>query len=206
MPDSDPALLDLILHAREERNIEYKGSSGQEPFAWGVDAVNSRIARTTMAMANIGGGSIVIGMDQVAPDAWEPNGVSDEVDASYQQDRVQEYVNGRADPFVELAVRHVGWEERRFVIVQVNGFRELPLVCTRNGMHLREAAIYTRTYARHESAEIRTQSEMRELLDRAIAVGVEQRLQPIIAALRGLISPQTQPSDAKRFEQQRGNL
>ncbi len=206
MPDSDPALLDLILHGREERNIEYKGSSGQEPFAWGVDAVNSRVARAAMAMANIGGGSIVIGMDQVEPDAWEPNGVSDEVDASYQQDRVQEYVNGRADPFVELAVRHVSLEERRFVIVQVNGFRDLPVVCTRNGTHLREAAIYTRTYARHESAEIRTQSEMRELLDRAIAVGVEKRLQPIVAALRGVVAVPSLPSDEERFEQQRGNL
>jgi len=206
MPDTDPALLDLIRRRREERSIEYKGSSGRQPFAWGNDAVNSRIARTAMAMANIGGGSIVIGMDEGDTDRWDPNGVSPEVDAGYQQDDVQVYVNGRADPFVELAVRHVDWEGRRFVIIQISGFRELPVVCTRNGTHLREAAIYTRPFAKHETAEIRTQSEMRELLDRAIAVGVEQRLQPIVAALRAVVAVQPQSTDAERFEQQRGNL
>jgi len=206
MPDRDLVLLDLIQHGREERNIEYKGSSGREPFAWGVDPVNSRIAKSAMAMANIGGGSIVVGVDQAGPDRWVANGVSIAVDASSQQDRVQEYVNGRADPFVELAVLHAEIEGRRFVVIQVTGFRELPVVCTRNAHHLREAAIYTRTYTRHETAEIRTQSEMRELLDRAIAVGVEKRLQPIVAALRAVVTVEPQPSAIDLFEQQRGNL
>ena len=68
MAEADAALASLILRGREDRNLEYKGTRGVDPFAWGPARVNATIARTAMAMANIGGGSIVIGMDQVRPD------------------------------------------------------------------------------------------------------------------------------------------
>ncbi|MHB8576085.1 MAG: ATP-binding protein [Dehalococcoidia bacterium] len=187
-------------------NIEYKGSSGTESFEWGRDSARSKIARTVMAMANIGGGSIVIGMDQIGADRWQANGVRADVDAGYQQDSVQQYINQRADPYVELAVRHVDYGGRRFIVIQVSGFAELPVVCTRNGAEIREAAIYTRSFEKHESAEIRTQSEMRELLDRAIEVGVQQRLRPIIEAMRETLTASPPASDIARFEGQRGDL
>jgi predicted HTH transcriptional regulator len=123
MTDVDSRLAGLIRHRREERALEYKGTRGQEPFAWGPDAVNAKIARTCMAMANIGGGAIVIGMDQVGPDEWEPNGVEESIATSYQQDRVQRYVNQRADPFVELTVYHHHQDGRHFVIIDVAGVR-----------------------------------------------------------------------------------
>lgn len=124
-----------------------------------------------MAMANIGGGSIVIGMDQIGPDEWVANGVAAQVDTSYEQDRVQQYVNRRADPFVEMFVSHITVDQRPFVIIQISGFDELPVVCTDPVERiLRQAAIYTRPREKHETAEIRSQSEMRELLDRAIRV------------------------------------
>ena len=206
MQDTDPVLLDVVLHGREERNLEYKGSSAGESYAWGTDSVNSGIARTAMAMANIGGGSIVIGVDEVSPGVWEPNGVSPKVASSYRQDDVQVYVNGRADPLVELAIRHVDWEGRRFVVTQINGFTELPVVCTKNAGNLKEAAVYTRPYAKHETAEIRTQSEMREILDRAIEVGVRKRLQPMLESLRDTLGTWPYASDDARFDAQRGSL
>ncbi len=206
MPDADPVLVDLVRRGREQRNLEYKGSSVGEPFAWGTDPVNSRITRTIMAMANIGGGSIVIGVDEVSPGVWVPNGVDESVAASYRQDDVQVYVNGRADPYVELSVRRVDWERRRFVVIQVNGFIELPVVCTRNAGSLKEGAVYTRPYAKHETAEIRTQSEMREILDRAIEVGVQKRLRPIVEALRDTLNVRLDVSDEQRFDAQREGL
>ena len=109
MADNDPALLDLILRGHEERSIEYKGSNSHnplaEPFAWNLDVVRAKVARTAMAMANIGGGAIVIGMDEVTRDHWEANGVVAEVAASYTQDAVQQYINQRADPYVTITVR-----------------------------------------------------------------------------------------------------
>jgi len=176
-------LNEFIQRGREERNLEYKGTRGPEPFAWGPDSVNAKIARTAMGMANIGGGTIVIGMDQAGPDRWEPNGVDDVVDASYQQDRVQQYMNRRADPYVEMTLYHHDLDGVRFVIIEIAGFGELPVVCTGGSGVLRQGAVYTRSFSKHETVEIQSQSEMRELLDRAIEVGVENRLRPVFKEL-----------------------
>ncbi|MGI8549232.1 MAG: ATP-binding protein [Dehalococcoidia bacterium] len=199
----DPVLVALIRVRRESRDLEYKGSSGREPYVWGVDRIKARIARTAMAMANIGGGAIVIGMDQVGSDTWEANGVSLEVDRSYEQDQVQQYINGRADPYVKLAVLHLQLENQRFVVIQVEGFDELPVVCTTpaSGV-LRQGAIYTRSYAKNATVEIQSQSEMRELLDRAIEVGVRKRLRPFDEILaRGIAMSQSDIA-SRLFEKQ----
>lgn len=206
--NQDPALAEFVTNGREERNLEYKGARGREPFIWGPYPVKAKIARTAMAMANIGGGVIVIGMDEVAADRWEANGVTAEVDQSYQQDNLQQFVNQHADPYVELAVRHIDVNGMRFVIIQISGFRESPVVCTQgDGQYLRPAAIYTRSFAKHETIEVQNPAEMRELLDRAIEAGVERRLRPFMHAFRelfGVFSPED--LNARRFEEQRGDL
>lgn len=204
--NQDPALAEFVTRGREERNLEYKGTQGREPFVWDAYAVKAKLARTAMAMANIGGGVIVIGMDEVAPDQWQANGVTTEVGQSYRQDDVQQFVNQHADPFVELALRHIDVDGRRFAIIQVSGFRESPVICLRgDGQHLRPAAVYTRSFTKHETIEVQGPSEMRELLDRAIEAGVERRLRPIMQAFQetlGGMSPQD--VDVRRFEEQRG--
>lgn len=208
MADTDPTLRAFVTHGREERNLEYKGDSGREPIAWGRAALNAKIAKTTMAMANIGGGTIVLGMDQVGTDEWQPNGVTAATAASYQQDQVQQYVNRRADPYVALAVRHIELEAKFFVIIDVTGFDDLPVVCTASveGV-LRQGAIYTRSFRKHETVEIQSASEMRELLDRAIDRGVRKQLRPLIETLAaaGLL-PDAAQSAERRFEAQRGDL
>jgi predicted HTH transcriptional regulator len=208
MADNDPALIDLIQHRREERNIEYKGSNaknpGADPFAWGPDAVNAKIARTAIAMANIGGGAIVIGMDQVGPDEWEASGVSPEVATSYQQDRLQQYVNQRADPYVELTVRKPELGGKTFVVIQVTGFTEMPVVCTGGSGELRQGAVYTRSRTKHETVVVQSQTEMRELLDRAIAVGVEKQLRPLVDALRQIMERGVSASAESQFQAERG--
>src|SRR5205085_5313113 len=104
------ALISRIEHGHEKRNLEYKGSNtvntNADPFAWGPDDVKAKIARSAMAMANIGGGAIVIGMDEdKTTDTWMPNGVSAAVAATYRQDDVQRYMNQRAHPYVAVNVR-----------------------------------------------------------------------------------------------------
>lgn len=208
MADDPSELAQYILRGREERNLEYKGARGLEPFSWEINRVRAKIAKTAMAMANIGGGVIVIGMYEVAPDEWSANGVPSDVDASYRQDEVQQYVTQRADPYVELAVRHIDHGGKRFVIIQVAGFADLPVVCSIGFEQvLRAAALYTRSFGKHETVEIRTQSEMRELLDQAIAVGVTKRLEPFVAALRNSTSVADEALSASvQFARERGDL
>lgn len=197
----------LINQGRESRDREYKGASGQDPYAWDSYHVRASIARTCMGMANIGGGSIVIGMDEIAADRWEPNGIDEEVDLGYRQDPVQQFVNQHADPFVELTVNHLIHDGKRFVIIEVLGFRELPVVCTQGSRPLSQGAVYTRSHVRRETVVVQSQLEMREMLDRAIEVGVQKRLAPVFEAMRDAgILPPTAPTDEDRFRAQRGEL
>jgi len=208
-PELREELVKLILHGREERNLEYKGASGPDPLAWGPDPVKAKIARAAMGMANIGGGDNVIGMDEdKANSVWIPNGVPSDIDASYKQDPVQQYVNRQADPYVKLWVYHVEHSGCRFVIIRVAGFDELPVVCTRPHQgHLRQGAIYTRSFGKHETVEIQSQSEMQELLDLAIERGVERRLRSVFAELAAAIRTVGPPAtDEERLRAQRGEL
>jgi hypothetical protein len=207
MADDDARLRALITRGREARNLEYKGTRGAESFAWGRDEVNASIARTAMAMANVGGGAIVVGMDQIGPDEWQPNGVEEAVARTYQQDRIQQYVNRRADPYVELTVYHVLHNGLRFVIIEVVGFRELPVVCTGGSGALRQGAIYTRSHEKHETRVVQSEPEMREILDRAIDAGVQKWLRPVFAAMRAAgPTSGSAPTDEELFRAQRGDL
>ena len=65
------ALVDIILHGREERNIEYK-----ESVPWGDADIKAKLTRAALAMSNIrDGGYIVIGVEQ-AGDAFTPTGIT----------------------------------------------------------------------------------------------------------------------------------
>lgn len=159
-------LIALILHGREERNLEYKSS-----LNWG-DA-RAKIAKAAIAMANIpDGGALVLG---VQPDG-SAEGMTLEDFSSFDQDSVQEFVNEYADPYVELSVTgdHLeGYGD--FVLIQVQQFGELPVVCKKNGPeNLRRGAVYTRSRRKHETAEVGSQTEMREILDRAVDSQIRQ--------------------------------
>lgn len=207
MPDEDSHLADHIRQRREERNREYKGASGAEGFSWGHSRVKAVIAKSAMAMANIGGGAIVVGMgEDKSNKTWRANGVAGDVADGFKQDDVQQYVNGRADPYVWLVVRDLSIDSRRFILIDVAGFDEIPVVCSRNGDNILFAGqVYTRPFAKHATAAIDTQSEMRELLDRAIDIGIRKRLRSIIEGFRVAVIG-TEPTAAQRFSEQRGNF
>ena len=152
----------LILHGREERNLEYKSS-----LNWSDANTRAKMAKAAMGMSNIpDGGVIVIGVEPAGSAA----GMSPEDFNSFDQDIVQEFVNEYADPYVELSVTGDHLEEYGdFVVIQVRQFSELPVVCKKTGAeNLRRGAIYTRSRHKHETAEVGSQTEMREILEQAV--------------------------------------
>ncbi len=91
--------------------------------------------------------------------------------------------------------------------VEVMGFRELPVVCTKGSGPLRQGAIYTRSTEKFETVVVQSQTEMREMLDRATAASVEKWLRPVFAALRAAgVSSSPIPTDDEQFQAQRGDL
>lgn len=192
----DQELRELVFHGREERNLEYKG-----PITWADPDTKAKLTKAALAMSNIrDGGTIVVGVEE-AGERFAPVGLtSDQLD-SFTQDEVARHLNNFADPYVEVTVLRREVEGLHVVIIHVREFDEVPAICRRNGLGLREGAIYTRTRRMYESAEVPGQAEMRELLDMA----TEKALRRFAAraAAGGL---RAAPLDAQRFEDELGGL
>jgi len=197
---SDEALLEIVYHGREERNLEYKRS-----MSWDESATKAKIAKSTMAMANLpDGGTIVIGVEKQG-ETYDPKGMGPGHAEAFKQDDVMEHVNKYADPYVELTVRPIDHNNKRFVIIQVEGFSQLPVICKKPGLEgLKRGALFTRSRSKYETAQVRSQTEMRDILDLAVDKEI-RRLHS-----RGLLTfvPVAPPSEVDRqaFEEQRGGL
>ena len=198
---SDEALLELVYHGREERNLEYKQS-----ISWQEPATKAKIAKSAMAMANLpDGGAIVIGVEKVG-EIYNPVGMEQIHIESFRQDEVMEYVNYKfADPYIELSVTPVSSDDNHFLVIQVHEFGQLPVICKNNGLeNLRRGALYTRSRVKHETIEVRSQTEMRETLDLAVDKEVRRlRSRGLLVFTGAATSSET---DKQEFEQQREGL
>lgn len=167
MTYTDPELIGLVVHGREERNLEYKG-----PVHWGT--YKPRLTKCILALANIrDGGAIVIGVQEDPPGAFSPVGLSAAERDGFTQDGVASFVNEYADPYVELTVRHVAHDGMDFVVIQTTEFDHLPVICRRDHSDvMRRGAMYTRPRRMNECAEVPGQAEMREIIDMASEKGM----------------------------------
>ena len=94
---------------------------------------------------------------------------------SYDQDNISSYVANYADPFVEFNINKINHEGKKYVIIQVKEFYELPIICKKDGSEgLKNGAIYTRTRRKYETAEVPSQTEMREIIESATNKGIKK--------------------------------
>ena len=196
---SDETLLELVYHGREERNLEYKRSMN-----WKEPATKAKIAKSAMAMANLpDGGVIVVGVEKKG-EFHKPLGMIQEDIESFKQDDVMQYINEKyADPYIELSMRLVGKDNNYFVVIQINEFAELPIICKRDGLeNLKKGALYTRSRMKYETVQVRSQTEMREIINLAVDKEI-RRLHS-----RGLLQSSYSSSrdDKQAFEKQREGL
>ncbi len=196
----DEELRQFVEHGREERNLEYKMSMN-----WADKAAQMKVIRTAMAMANIrDGGSIVFGVEEVGRSGnFLPKGMSDADFASFSQDDVQEKVNKHADPYVNLLVSGVEIGEKKFIVIQVQQFSDVPIVCKKAGEDVFEGQIFTRPFRKIETALVKSQTEMREILD----IATENSLRNLHERLsRSGLSLEQPVTDRQRFETELENL
>lgn len=170
MEQTDP-ITRLIELGREERFLEYKASG-----PW--DSYKDKIAKTCMGMANKrDGGTIVIGVAE-KQGRFVPEGMLNEHVATYDPDEVQAYINRFADPYVRIELHRVTRNGKKFVAVVVHEFDEIPVVCKRNkGTILRQGAIYCRSHRVHETCEVQSQTEIREIIKMATEKGIRRYLE-----------------------------
>lgn len=192
-------LLEYVHHGREERNLEYK-----ERWDLRGKEERAKLAKEIMALSNIrDGGTMVIGVRKDGT----PVGVPEETAAKFTQDAVAAAVADYVSPYVELVVSsgHDGSSTSRyFVVIQVKEFAEIPVLCKRDfGDAVRHGAIYTRSRRIPEATEVRSEAEMRELLEMAVDKGIRSFYRRLQAAG---IQATAIPSDLSLFEAQLGGL
>jgi predicted HTH transcriptional regulator len=196
----DKALINyLISHGREERNLEYKQS-----MSWTDIATKVKVAKSAMAMANISDGGYIVFGEKKNGEVYEPEGMQKDHVDSFKQDDVMEWVNKYADPYVELLVSPIERDGKLFVIIQVQEFAQLPVVCKKEGEGLKRGDVFTRSRRKYETARVGTQTEMREILDLAVDKEIRRlRSRDLITSVE-VVSPTE--ADKKSFEAQREGL
>ena len=203
-------LLDLIERGRESRRVEMKRS-----IDFAENRIKAKIAKAAMGMANTrDGGLIILGMEEIDDEHFEPEGVAPAHLASIGQDRVSSVVAVYASPYVELTVtrltsdRRPPLRDKTYVVIDVAEFPEAPVICKRSYQpeRLREGAIYIRSFERHETREVRSEAEMRELLDIATEKRLRKHLQMTERAGGGIVPATAGPADQERFRAQLKDL
>lgn len=162
-----------------------------------------QVVKAALAFANTrDGGYIVIGMTQLPGDRYEPEGMDPEHLGEYTLDKVQDFVNGYAAPFVSLDATRHGYGGKTFFVIAVDPFDDVPVICTSGAGDLQQAAIYTRSRRMISSAPIRNPEDMRALIDLATDRAVARlRARGILQS----VAPSA-PTDEELFARQEGDI
>lgn len=146
-------------------------------MSWNINLTKTKITRAVLAMSNKrDGGAIVIGMVELADKRFDPVGLSTLDAQTFNHDTMADHIRQYADPYVDFTVRAVKCDGKQFIIIQVKEFDEIPVICKKDGTDLRNGAMYARSRTKNESAEVSSQSEMREIMDMAVDKGVRKFL------------------------------
>lgn len=179
----------FVQLAGESRNVDAKG-----PVLWDRDKVSGELAKDIMAFANSqDGGVLVIGKSEPSPNEFSLDGLTPDEAASFETTKVAAWVNAHCHPSIDLVCHRVTVDEKEFVVITVEEFREIPVICKksftppsdqRSKPCLREGAVYIRT-ANAESAPLRSVEEMRELIGLAVTKRLDDINKVLQAAIHG---------------------
>jgi len=164
----------LLARGYETNGVEFKGRGNR------TDSFMAVVTRAVLGMANRrDGGLVIIGVES---DSLDPVGFDDdEVNTWLSYDELTTRVNEYASPSVRFDLETQAFRGRKFVIIRVHEFEDIPILCAKD-YHapgkgppvLRRGACYVRASHKPETSEIPSEEEMRELLELAIDKGVRK--------------------------------
>jgi hypothetical protein len=167
-PARDAAwLAEAISLGHEQRTVEFK-----PPGPRTDKRLRAVVIRAVLAMANTStGGAVVIGVPEVAG-TLVPKGLTDADVETWRPDHTLDSIAPYADPDPEVAVKTIELDGRKYVVLLVRPFADVPIVCrtsftVRGDVVLSEGALYIRPRLKPESAPVGTAADMREILDLA---------------------------------------
>lgn len=151
--------LENLLEAQSENTtLEFKTD-----MAWNAQS----LAKDILAMSNMpDGGDIVIGVDD---ETNTRQGVSAANIETFNFDIMKDQISSFSDPFVEFNVYKLkDSQEKDYIVIRVKPFREVPVICRRNGTDVRGGVIYYRnTNGRPQSSQVSNSNDMRDIIELA---------------------------------------
>ena len=176
--------LRTVYRGAETRRLEYKRS-----MPW-LGNGRFKLIRTIAALANVGGGCLVIGYNEQLSGDARFEGLTPEHLATWDVTKVARDVNNHIKPSIDLKVQSVRDEQRKidFVIVHVPPHGSIPHLCIKdagkNEAGLRSSALYYRNHNK-ETTEIGSPEDWLELLNRLIILRKEEIRRLMASALSG---------------------
>lgn len=198
---SDDFLRRIVTDTGENGNVDAKG-----PMAFDGVAEKAGLAKDIAAFANSNsGGWLVIGKSQTESGEFALGNLSEEQAASFETTKVAQWVNNHFAPEIQLECRPVRHEGRLFIVIQINEFDDVPVICTKHcddpanpKKHLLDVGcIYIRG-SNAESKLLQTQDEFRRLIGTATKKRRDDIIQHLDAMLKGQ-PPVDKTTDQDRF-------
>lgn len=147
-----------ILSSRENKSLEFKES-------FSVDVLNNCL-RTVAAFANSDGGYIVFGIKDSPHELRGLDKKNEERFDFIDPAKITEILNNSFDPEIRVDFYKYKFEGKSFGLLYAYPVLHKPVICKKNGVALRESAIYYRY--RGLTREIRF-SELRSIISEEIA-------------------------------------
>ena len=149
---------------QETPDIEFKESASWDTLRW-------KIVKTALAMGNLrDGGILVVGVSQRAGQA-PLTGINEADLETYKPDDIADKFASFISPSIEFTLAQSPYRDKDYLAFEFQEFRELPLVCKRNGPEgegLAAGVVYVRPReGRPRSTKVTDAAQMRELLDLA---------------------------------------
>jgi hypothetical protein len=195
---------DLVDYPRESLEVELK--------TWldlGVEADRANVAQALLALANHGGGFVVLGLEE-RDGGWHRAAGGPPDESAYNQDTVNEIAKKYADPPFHCEVRRVVRDAPHLVIV-VPGGQRVPVRARAGGpdnRHVKKDTYYIRRPG-PESAPIQSGAEWDALLRRCLQAAKDEIADLIRAAMGGVATVPAVTTEmrlAEWVEQSRGRL
>lgn len=174
---------DLLINPREEVHREIKSwldlSDNDE---------KANLAKAMLALANSGGGQILVGYEEVG-ETWQPDTSRPHSIDHYDQDTINGIVEKFADPQFHCDVYHVEHPEsgNSFPVIDVPGGHTVPIRAQRGGpggRHVTHNEYYIRRPG-PESAAPKTGKEWDELIRRCVAASKDELIDRMRTVMTG---------------------
>jgi hypothetical protein len=192
MDFDSPRLLELLRNPAEDLAFEIK-----DWLDLTDNAHKAKLAQAMIALANHGGGSILVGFTEQADGSFVP-GSSRPADLNaYTTDTINEISRTYLNPPIHCDVRQIAHPVSGllFPVVKIPGGHLTPVIARRGGPQGQSSLSAGRTYIRRagpSSEEPQSPEEWRDLLDRCVRAGREE----LVDRIRLIVSGQPVQSPA----------